>query len=149
MRSCTHHKNCGNKLAKATQTAPEKNQSDTALVVEEEYITPLVDIIENDNEFIIVADMPGASSDGIDVKFDNGELSIYGQAEVDDDGEEEENIIFRCHQFEPGNYFRNFRIGESINPDAISADYADGVLTVHLPKREEIQPRKINVAKKS
>ncbi len=148
MRSCTHHKSCGNKLVKAAQTAPGKPQGDTTLVVEEEYITPLVDIIENDDEFIIVADMPGASSDGIDVKFDNGELSIYGQADVDSE-EEAEDIVFRCHQFEPGNYFRNFRIGESINPDAISADYADGVLTVHLPKREEIQPRKINVAKKS
>lgn len=145
MRSSTHHKSCCSKLAKSTATTPDNAQTDSTRVVEEEYITPLVDIIENDDEFVIVADMPGATSEGIDVQFDNGELSIYGEAE--EDGEEEE-VTFRCHQFEPGNYFRNFRIGESINPDAIVADFADGVLTVHLPKREEIQPRKISVTKK-
>ncbi|MDO4586874.1 MAG: Hsp20/alpha crystallin family protein [Planctomycetia bacterium] len=126
-----------------------KNQSQTMSddsCKQEEFTTPLVDIVENDNEFIIFADMPGVSEETIDVKYNDGELCISGNA-VDE--KDLEDVTFRCYQFDPGNYFRNFRIGESINSDAITADYADGVLTVHLPKREEIQPRKIAVNKQA
>ncbi|MDO5581159.1 MAG: Hsp20/alpha crystallin family protein [Planctomycetia bacterium] len=135
---------CGKNLVKAPANLPEETQDSAP--VQEEMTAPLVDIIENDNEFMIIADMPGADSETIDVKYNDGELTIF--ADTIDQLGDEEDVDFSCLQFDPGSYFRNFRIGESINSDAITADYNDGVLTVHLPKREEIQPRKIAVKKK-
>lgn len=145
MRSGTCMKRpCGKNLVKASANLPEETTDNSQ--VQEEMTAPLVDIIEDDNEFIIIADMPGADTETIDVKYNDGELTIF--ADTIDQLGDEEDVDFSCLQFDPGSYFRNFRIGESINSDAITADYNDGVLTVHLPKREEIQPRKIAVKKK-
>ncbi len=144
MRSCF----CGNKVRgknlMKSQTIQNDDNNETTM--EEEITAPLVDIIEKDNEFIILADIPGTEADTIDVKFNDGELSI--SADTIDQHPEEDELEYSCFQFDPGTYYRNFRIGDTINSDAITADYSDGVLTVHLPKREEIKPRKINVTKK-
>lgn len=147
MRNC----NCpgkyrGKNLPLKSSANTAENNSDSVAEVEEELTSPLVDIIENDNEFVILADMPGADAETLEVKYSDGELTIAADAVEMFSGEDE--VEYTCCQFDPGSYFRNFRIGESINSDAITADYADGVLTVVLPKREEIQPRKIDVKKK-
>lgn len=143
MNSCQHikKKKGANRCCATTQ---ENNPSEMNETFDEQ-IFPAVDIIENGNEFLILADMPGASEESIDVGFNAGELTISGEVEADHD---EEDVLFRCRQFTPGEYFRAFRIGESIDADRISADYNDGVLTVHLPKKEELEPRKITVNKK-
>ena len=146
-----HNCNCpgkyrGKNLPMKTAANSVENTGDTTADVEEEITSPLVDIIENDNEFVILADMPGANAETIEVKYNDGELTIAADA-VDQFSDEDE-VEYTCLQFDPGSYFRNFRIGESINSDAITADYADGILTVVLPKRDEIQPRKIAVKKK-
>jgi len=138
---CLYHWSKRHPLAKTS--VPQSTES-TAASTQEEYTTPMVDIIENDNEFIILADMPGVTEEGVDINFRNGELTIFGEASENNDLED---VVFQCCQFEPGNYFRSFRIGESINSNAITADFNNGVLTVHLPKREEIQPRKISLNK--
>ena len=105
---------------------------------------PPVDISECDNEFVIEADMPGIQEKNIDIQFQQGELTIYGKSEqakaVQDN--------YRFRQFEPFDFCRTFRIGESVDAANISAHYADGVLTVHLPKAEKLKPRKIEVTRK-
>ena len=105
---------------------------------------PPVDISEQENEFIIEADMPGMKEEHIDVQFHQGELTIYGKSDVP----EQANEHYRFRQFETTDFLRTFRIGESIDAANISAHYADGVLTVHLPKAETLKPRKIEVARK-
>ena len=142
--SMTKTKKCGCHAVPAhgysQGTVAETPGSDT-----NETALPPVDIIETDKDFFIIADMPGATEDSIDVQFNGGELTITGEMEK---GNEEEEVVCRCRQFLPTRYYRTFRLGESINSDAIAADYDNGVLTIQLPKRAEIQPKKISVNKK-
>lgn len=142
MSSC-HHVKKKNKVKSCC--APQPNDSAEMTPEQNEPTIPAVDIIELDNEFVIVADMPGADEETIDVSFNAPELTISGEIEEVDSDEE---VVFRCRQFDPGDYSRTFRVGESIDAEKMSADYKDGVLTVHLPKKEELEPRKICVNKK-
>lgn len=137
------HRRDKNKKDKAGK--PAENRA--GATSQDEYAAPLVDIIEYENEFVIVADMPGVAEEGVDVNFNEGELTIFGAVEEADCCGDEEIVVRAC-QFNPNDYYRSFRVGESINSDAIRAEFQDGVLTVRLPKREEIQPRKIEINKK-
>jgi len=88
--------------------------------------------------------MPGTQEKNIDVQFHQGELTIYSNS----DHSEKANDNYRFRQFEPSDFCRTFRIGESVDATNISAHYADGVLTVRLPKSEALKPRKIEVMRK-
>jgi HSP20 family protein len=105
---------------------------------------PAVDIVERDDELTIIADMPGTSADGVDVQFENGLLTIYGRVAPRD---VPESRCLLC-EYGLGDFRRTFEIGELIDSQRIAADYADGVLTVHLPKVAAARPRKIEVRAK-
>lgn len=113
---------------------PEHTRSGT-------FYRPEVDILEKEDELLIVADLPGCSPDQIDIRFEDGELSIYARVEP----RQKEPVHYLLREYTVGDYFRSFRISEAIDPSKISAEYAHGVLTVHLPKAEEVKPRKIPV----
>ena len=104
------------------------------------WFTPRFDVCENDNEYVLMGDLPGVVPEGLELTFENQELSIYGRvpprcAEV------------RCFtgEYGVGDFRRTFTIGEAIDAESISAELKDGVLTVHLAKRPEAKPRKIEV----
>ena len=78
------------------------------------------------------------------MQFHQGELAIRGKV----DAPEQSNEYYRFRQFELTDFYRAFRIGESVDATNISARYADGVLTVHLLKAETLKPRKIEIARK-
>jgi HSP20 family molecular chaperone IbpA len=102
---------------------------------------PNVDIVEKENELYLVADVPGAVADKIDVDFADGILTVFAPIEHAAEGERR----YLRREFGKGDFRRSFRIGEQIDPSAITADCSDGVLTLHLPKAEAIKPRKIAV----
>jgi HSP20 family protein len=103
---------------------------------------PNVDILEQKNELLVVADVPGAKSDTIDVKFEDGTLEIHAAvAPREGDGQ---NCLLR--EYGVGDYYRTFQVSEAVDAAKISAQYADGVLTLHLPKAEAVKPRKIAVS---
>jgi HSP20 family protein len=102
---------------------------------------PAVDIIELSDELRVVADVPGASNDGIDINFEKGVLTIH--AKVEPRHFEETDFLLR--EYSVGDYYRVFTVSENIDASKISAEYADGILTLHLPKSEAAQPRKIEV----
>jgi HSP20 family protein len=105
---------------------------------------PNVDILEQNDELLVVADVPGASGDSINVKFEDGMLEIQAAvAPRDSDGH---TCLLR--EYDIGDYYRSFQVSEAIDAGKISAQYADGVLTLHLPKAEAVKPRKIAVAAK-
>jgi HSP20 family protein len=101
---------------------------------------PNVDILENADELTVLADMPGASPEGIDVNFENGMLTIHAPV-----APRNEEADFLVQEYGVGDYFRSFEVNENVAADKIAAQYADGVLTVHLPKAEAAKPRKIAV----
>jgi HSP20 family molecular chaperone IbpA len=102
---------------------------------------PSVDIIEQNEELMVVADMPGARPDDIDIQFEKGTLTIYGK--VSDRQPEDTNYLSR--EYAVGDFWRTFQVSEAIDPSAISADFANGVLMLHLPKTAQAKPRKISV----
>lgn len=103
---------------------------------------PHVDIVEQDDKLIVLADMPGATSEQIDVRYQDGTLTIHARVSP----RQGEDASFLLHEYGVGDYFRSFKLNEMIDPGKISAEYAEGVLTLHLPKVEAVRPRKIPVA---
>jgi HSP20 family protein len=101
---------------------------------------PQVDILENAGELTVLADVPGASPDGIDVKFEDGTLAVHARV-----APRNEEVDFLVREYGVGDFYRTFEVNESVDPDRIYAQYADGVLTIHLPKTEAAKPRKIPV----
>lgn len=135
-------------MKKKTPQVAGKNEN--AAHPERGYRIPPVDIIEKENEYLIEADMPGTSESNVEVQFRHGELEITAKAcehcSKADGKHCEKN--YRIRQFEPRGYYRSFRLGDSINTESISAEYKNGVLTVLLPKAEQVKPRRIEVQKK-
>ena len=105
---------------------------------------PKVDILEHGDELLVVADVPGARSDTIDVKFEDGMLEIQAAVEP----RECDGHTCLLHEYDVGDYYRSFQVSEAVDAGKISAQYADGVLTLRLPKAEALKPRKIAVAAK-
>ncbi len=106
-----------------------------------QFFRPNCDIVERDDELLLLADVPGARSDQIDVKFENGTLSIHARVERRQAPETE----YLLCEYAVGDYWRTFQVSEAVDASKISAEYANGVLTLHLPKAESLKPRKIAV----
>ena len=102
---------------------------------------PAVDIYETAEAVTLLADMPGVGKEAIDIKLEEGILTLKGTARP-------ANLKGRrvlLQEYEAGQYIRRFTISESIDQEKISATMADGVLKVILPKVKPAQPRKIEV----
>jgi HSP20 family protein len=104
--------------------------------------SPSVDIMETENELMLVADVPGARADSVDINYEQGLLILHVGVEP---RQAEENTNFLYREYGVGDYYRSFQIGEGIDARKIEAELKDGVLTVHLPKADAVKPRKIQV----
>ncbi len=104
---------------------------------------PAVDIKEEDNRFLIVADVPGVEPDNIEVHMENGMLSIKGERhEEHTDEKEGYKRIERVH----GSFHRRFNLPETADAENITAKSRNGSLEISIPKREELtQTRRITV----
>lgn len=101
---------------------------------------PDVDILERPDAFVILADMPGASEESVDIHLEKGVLTLDARAEE----ETSENRV-RYAEYRSGGYHREFRISKDIDATAVSARMENGVLELLLPKSAESQPRRIAV----
>lgn len=105
------------------------------------YYRPNVDILERGDELLVVADIPGANGESIDVGFEDGVLTIHAKVEP----RQPADTRYLLQEYGIGDFWRTFQVSEAIDAGKISAEYADGVLTLHLPKAEAVKPRKIAV----
>ena len=103
---------------------------------------PVVDIEENEEAFVLHADLPGLNNEDISIEVDGQDLVISGKREAPK--KSDDNASFRRERHF-GNFERRFKMGPKIQSDGIEAAYKDGVLTVMLPKAQEDKPRKIEV----
>lgn len=104
------------------------------------WFTPRVDILETEDELTLFVDMPGVFPNQVDVRFENGELILHGRCQPRGQG-----ARFTTWEYGVGDFYRTFTISEEINAEGIAAELKNGVLTVHLPKRESVKPRRIPV----
>ena len=104
--------------------------------------TPLVDIIEDNNEYLVKAELPELKKEEVKVNVENGQLTISGERKSE---KEEKGKKFHRIERSYGSSLRSFTLPESVNADTVSAEFKDGVLSVHLPKDEKAKPKSIEV----
>jgi HSP20 family molecular chaperone IbpA len=102
---------------------------------------PNVDIRETADALFVWADMPGVDESSIDVRLENGRLSIEGRVSAADYAE----LAPVYTEYNVGNFVRSFRIGDAIDTDRVRAKMTDGVLELELPKAASARPRRIPV----
>jgi HSP20 family protein len=95
-------------------------------------VRPPVDVFENADELLMLADMPGASAESVKIRIENSLLTVQAQRANDSS----ENLL---------QYYRAFQVPDSIDPEGISAELKQGVLRVKLKKHERAKPREIQV----
>jgi len=104
------------------------------------HYTPRVDIYETADEVVLLCDMPGVRPQDLDVRFERGELSLFGKVET-----RQAPADYFQEEYGIGDFYRSFTIGPEVDAAKISAQCRDGVLTVHLPKQEKVKPKRIAV----
>jgi len=103
-------------------------------------VAPPVDIFENADGFLIVADLPGVAADKISIELDKGELTIHGAwSHAAPEGRT------LAAEYRSTDFARSFLVPDSIDADRISATVKDGVLSLLLPRLESFKPRSIQV----
>ncbi|MDH5234494.1 MAG: Hsp20/alpha crystallin family protein [Gemmatimonadota bacterium] len=111
--------------------------------------TPAVDVREETTGFVFDLELPGVDPKQVEVNTDNGVLTVSGEkhAERRDEGGEDGN---RWHIVErvTGAFRRTFQLPQNVKEDAIEATFANGVLTVRVPKAEVPKPKRIEVRAK-
>ena len=98
---------------------------------------------ETQNEIVVKADLPGVDKKDINIQVENNILTIRGERKSE--VEEKDANVYRSERMY-GTFQRTFTLSTRIKSDAIRADYKDGVLTISLPKVEEVKPRQIEIA---
>jgi HSP20 family molecular chaperone IbpA len=124
-----------NKDTSLQKRAPESAEK----LDERPTVTPAVDIFENADELLLVADLPGVGKDDLSVSFDKGKLAIFGRRSGATDGRA---VSVEHRAFD---YQRTFVVPQGIDAEKIGADLRGGVLRVHLPKHAALKPRQIAI----
>jgi HSP20 family protein len=104
--------------------------------------TPLVDVTEDEKEYLIKAELPEVKKEDVKVTVENGVLHIAGERKFE---KEEKNRKYHRIERAYGTFERTFMLPEGATGDAITADYKDGVLKVHLPKKDGPEPKPLEV----
>jgi HSP20 family molecular chaperone IbpA len=112
---------------------PERTRQQTAGT---RSVVPTVDVFENEDHILILADMPGVAPDTIDVRLDNAELHINAVQHPPDDPDP---------SFVPLEFDRMFTVPQTIAPDGVTAELTAGVLHLTLAKSETAKPKRIKV----
>ncbi|HNR88120.1 MAG TPA: Hsp20/alpha crystallin family protein [Spirochaetota bacterium] len=121
------------------------NSTNTHVAEQNRYereIVPAVDIYENETGFVVTVDMPAVSKENVAVTLHENTLDIRGTVTAD----EKERESLRYGEYALYNYHRTFTVGDDIDPNGVSAKIENGVLTLTLAKREEVKPKKIEIA---
>jgi HSP20 family protein len=107
----------------------------------EQFITPTASVTEIADGYMLEIEMPGVKKDGLDISFENNELTIIGRRSLP---AVEGTLIHR--ESRPENFRRMFELDPSIDTEKISAKIDQGLVTLTLPKAEHVKPRKITVS---
>lgn len=104
---------------------------------------PAVDIYETENELVVKADLPEVQEKDIDVRVENNTVTIRGERKFGNEVHEDNYLrVERAY----GTFTRSFSLPNTVNTEAIKAEYRNGVLSVRMPKREETKPKQIKIS---
>ena len=107
--------------------------------------TPAVDVYENKDSVVVKAELPGLDPKEVEISIEDGTLYLKGERKSESEDQRD-----GYHRLERsyGSFARAFTLPDSVDPEKVSAEYKDGLLSVTLPKREESKPKKVKIAVK-
>ena len=104
-------------------------------------IIPSTDIYEEENKIILKVDLPGVPQENLDIQIDKNILKVEGKITI----KTPENWTLHTNEFPYEKYAQTFQLNEELDTEKIKATLKEGVLTLEIPKKEEKQPRKIEI----
>jgi HSP20 family protein len=124
----------------AVQKEVRQNANSDVTGQRREFIAPEVNIFENHDGYVVEAEMPGVNKDGLEITLEGNELTIHGRRHVESLGGDA--LLCECPR---ADYRRVFELDPAIDTSRVSARMDQGILTLTLPKSEQVKPRKIKV----
>ncbi|GAA0920276.1 Hsp20/alpha crystallin family protein [Streptomyces thermoalcalitolerans] len=103
--------------------------------------SPLVDLEETDDAYLVEIELPGVKKDDISVEIEGGELAVHGEVK-----EKEREGVVRSRMRRTGRFDYRTTLPRGVDADRVQADLSNGVLTLKLPKAEEAKPRRIEIS---
>ncbi len=104
---------------------------------------PAVDVSEDDNGYVVRAELPGVKKEDIDVTLEDGVLTISAETKSESEEKNGERVIRQERRY--GKYSRSLRLGTQVDEGKVKANYKDGILELALPKSEAVKPKRIAV----
>ncbi len=101
-----------------------------------------VDLVENKDDFVVKASIPGINPDDLDISYSDDTLTIKGEIKEEKDVKEDQ---YHMRERRYGSFMRSITLPTKIKGDAIEANYQNGVVTLRLPKAEEVKPKRIAI----
>ena len=107
----------------------------------ESWVAPLIDIYETADDYFLSAQMPGVTKEDLKIKLEEGHLVIMGRVDYSESVERK----YIMKETETGNFYRRFKISESIDEQKIDASLENGILNVKLSKHDRVKPKTIEI----
>lgn len=123
----------------AAERRPAEGQNENLTVAE---WAPVVDITEDEKEYLIKAELPEVKKEDVKVTVDNGRLAISGERKFE---KEEKGRKYHRIERSYGSFLRSFTLPDAANADKVMAEFKDGVLKVHVFKFEKVLPKSVEV----
>ena len=101
-----------------------------------------LDVVESEDEYLIKASLPGINPEDLEITFDDNRLTLKGEVKEENEVDE---THYHLHERRFGSFTRSIKMPSGIERDKIEANYDKGVLELHLPKVEEVKPKKISI----
>jgi len=101
-----------------------------------------LDVVESEDEYLVTASLPGINPEDLEITFEDNRLTIKGESKEE---EEVDEARFHLRERRFGSFTRSIKLPTGIESDKIEANYDKGVLKLHLPKVEEVKPKKISI----
>lgn len=124
-----------------TNGARDVNQSSPNGQGQRHVFTPPIDIYETDDGLVLLADLPGVSTETLELQVQDNKLTLFGRVET----AIPENAKLLHQEYAVGDFLRSFILSEEVDHERISARLTNGVLEVVLPKMNRPEPRRIQV----
>ena len=103
---------------------------------------PAMDLVEGEDHFLLKADLPGLGEDDVSIEIQDNTLTVSGERKAEH--EQHERGWYRVER-SFGSFSRSLTLPEGVDPDAISAEFNKGVLSIRIPKPEERKPRRVAI----
>ena len=101
-----------------------------------------LDVIENEDGYVVEASVPGVNPDDVEITFEDDVLTIKGQVQ---EVIENEGVNYHIRERRTGEFGRSIRFPVNINVEQVEATYTNGILTLAVPKAEEVKPKRIAI----